>query len=182
MSLKNWWLLILVLTDDADVMGNLLLLLSKLTEKDLQNIATALRRKGYLTGLLHFGHAAEALEITLLNREKVVAALREAARSPRYNPLGDCRQRQFGSRSHRVGLGCGAMVRPASPIMPRRPPKPDRRRALELLAACPDGCTEAILLAYGFTLELLIELCIAELAIATPQRMVIGGARLRSCE
>jgi hypothetical protein len=55
------------------------------------------------------------------------------------------------------------------------PPKPDRRRALELLAACPDGCTEAILLAYGFTLELLIELCIAELAIVTPQRMVIGG-------
>jgi len=29
--------------------------------------------------------------------------------------------------------------------------------------------------AYGFTLELLIELCIAELAIVTPQRMVIGG-------
>jgi hypothetical protein len=27
---------------------------------------------------------------------------------------------------------------------PRRGPKPDRRRALELLAASPDGCTEAI--------------------------------------
>jgi hypothetical protein len=67
------------------------------------------------------------------------------------------------------------MVRPASPIMPRRPPKPDRRRALELLAASPDGCTEAILLAYGFSVELLVELCIAELAIATPERMVVGG-------
>jgi hypothetical protein len=25
---------------------------------------------------------------------------------------------------------------------PKRPPKPDRRRALELLASCRDGCTE----------------------------------------
>jgi hypothetical protein len=30
-------------------------------------------------------------------------------------------------------------------------PKPDRRRALELLASCPDGCTEAMMLAHGFT-------------------------------
>jgi hypothetical protein len=33
----------------------------------------------------------------------------------------------------------------------RHGPKPDRRRALELLAASPDGCTEALLLAHGFT-------------------------------
>jgi hypothetical protein len=47
------------------------------------------------------------------------------------------------------------MMRPASPIMPRRRgvPKPDRRRALGLLAASPDGCTEAIMLAHGFTVE-----------------------------
>jgi hypothetical protein len=32
----------------------------------------------------------------------------------------------------------------------RRRPKPDRRRALELLAASRDGCTEAIMLAHGF--------------------------------
>jgi len=32
-----------------------------------------------------------------------------------------------------------------------RGPKPDRRRALELLAASPDGCTEALMLAHGFT-------------------------------
>jgi hypothetical protein len=89
--------------------------------------------------------------------------------------FGDCRQRQFSSR--RIGLGCAAMVRPASPIMPRRRgvPKPDRHRALELLAASPDGCTEAIMLAHGFTVELLVDLCIAELAIATPERMVAGG-------
>ena len=36
----------------------------------------------------------------------------------------------------------------------RRGPKPDRRRALELLAASPDGCTEALMFANGFTAEL----------------------------
>ena len=60
--------------------------------------------------------------------------------------------------------------------MPRlRGPKPSRRRALELLAASPAGCTEAIMLAHGFTVELMLDLCIAELAIATPERMVTGG-------
>jgi hypothetical protein len=32
--------------------------------------------------------------------------------------------------------------------LPRRRPKPDRRRALELLASCRDGCKEAIMLAH----------------------------------
>ena len=69
----------------------------------------------------------------------------------------------------------------------RRGRKPDRRRALELLAASPDGCTEAIMLAHGFTVELLVDLCIAELAIATPERIVAGGrtvevARMRITE
>jgi len=54
-------------------------------------------------------------------------------------------------------------------------PKPDRRRALELLAASRDGCTEAIMLAHGFTVELMVDLCIAGLAIATVERMVVGG-------
>jgi hypothetical protein len=31
------------------------------------------------------------------------------------------------------------------------------------------------MLAHGFTVELLVDLCIAELAIATPERMVVGG-------
>ena len=45
------------------------------------------------------------------------------------------------------------------PPMPRpRRPKPDRRRALELLASCRDGCTEAIMLAHGITVEMLVEL------------------------
>jgi hypothetical protein len=41
----------------------------------------------------------------------------------------------------------------------RRHPEPDRRRALELLASCPrEGCTEAALLAHGFTVEQMTEL------------------------
>jgi hypothetical protein len=65
-------------------------------------------------------------------------------------------------------------LRPASPSR-RRGPKPDRRRALELLASSRNGCTEAIMLAHGFTVELMVDLCIAGLAIATPERMVAGG-------
>ena len=56
------------------------------------------------------------------------------------------------------------------PRRPRRGPKPDCRRALELLAASPDGCTEA-----GFTAELLVELVRAGLASAHAERMVADG-------
>jgi len=51
----------------------------------------------------------------------------------------------------------------------------DRRRTLRLLAGAPEGCTEAVMLAHGFTVPLLVDLCIAGLAIATPERMVAGG-------
>jgi len=37
-------------------------------------------------------------------------------------------------------------------------PKQQRRRALELLEASIDGCTEAIMLAHGFTVGLLVDL------------------------
>jgi hypothetical protein len=39
-----------------------------------------------------------------------------------------------------------------------RHPKTDRRRALELLASCRDGCTEAIMLAHSFTVAQMVEL------------------------
>jgi hypothetical protein len=61
----------------------------------------------------------------------------------------------------------------------RRGPKPDRRRALELLAGCgPDGCTEAIMLAHGFTTRQMVELVRAGLATATAERVVAGGLKL----
>ena len=54
-------------------------------------------------------------------------------------------------------------------------PKQQRRRALELLEASIDGCTEAIMLAYGFKTELLVELVDAGFATASIVRMVAGG-------
>jgi hypothetical protein len=69
----------------------------------------------------------------------------------------------------------------------RRRPKPDRRRALELLASCRDACTEAILLAHGFAIDMLVELVNAGLATATAEWMVAGNrtievARVRITE
>jgi hypothetical protein len=53
--------------------------------------------------------------------------------------------------------------------------KQQRRRALELLEASIDGCTEAIMLAYGFKTELLIELINAGFATTSIERMVAGA-------
>lgn len=58
----------------------------------------------------------------------------------------------------------------------KRRPTPARHRALALLAASPDGCTEAIMLAHGFKMELLlVGLIRAGLATATAERMVAAG-------
>jgi hypothetical protein len=49
----------------------------------------------------------------------------------------------------------------------------DRCRALELVASCRDGCTEAILLAHGFTVDQ-IELVRAGLATEHTPRVIVG--------
>jgi hypothetical protein len=70
---------------------------------------------------------------------------------------------------------------------PRRHPRPDRRRALELLASCRDGCMEAIMLAHGFTVPQMVNLVRAGLATAQADRVVTAGrtvevARVRITE
>jgi hypothetical protein len=50
-----------------------------------------------------------------------------------------------------------------------------RRRALAVLASSLDGCTEAIMLAHGFTAELLIELVQKDLASVTSERTRCGN-------
>jgi hypothetical protein len=58
--------------------------------------------------------------------------------------------------------------------MPSRYPTP--RRALELLARCPEeGCSETLVLAHGFTIEQLVELGRAGLITATADRVVTGA-------
>jgi hypothetical protein len=59
--------------------------------------------------------------------------------------------------------------------MARRRPKPDRRRALELLAASRDGATEAIMLAHGFTVAQMVELVRSGVASAAAERVIAGG-------
>jgi hypothetical protein len=44
-----------------------------------------------------------------------------------------------------------------------------------LLASCRDGCTEAIMLAHGFTIEQMVELVRAGLATANTERVIAGG-------
>ncbi len=51
----------------------------------------------------------------------------------------------------------------------KRSPPATRRRALELIAWSPDGMTEAMLLAHGFTVEMLVDLIRAGLATLTPR-------------
>ena len=57
-------------------------------------------------------------------------------------------------------------------------PKQQRRRALELLEASIDGCTDAIMLAFGFKTELVVELVNSGLATASIERIVAGGRRV----
>jgi hypothetical protein len=54
-----------------------------------------------------------------------------------------------------------------------------RRRALELLAASPGGCTEAIVLAHGFTTDFLVDLIRAGLATAQTERAIAGGRSMQ---
>ena len=51
-------------------------------------------------------------------------------------------------------------------------PKPDRRRALELLAASSNGCTETLLIAHGITIKQMVVLIHDGLASATAERVV----------
>ena len=54
-------------------------------------------------------------------------------------------------------------------------PGAERLRALRLLAGSPLGCTEAIMLAHGFTVETLGSLVLDGLATATPGIMHAGA-------
>ena len=55
-----------------------------------------------------------------------------------------------------------------------------QRRALELLAVSGrQGCTEAFLLAHGFTLDLLTDMVRAGLATAQIERARAGGGQTR---
>ena len=52
---------------------------------------------------------------------------------------------------------------------------PDERRLLELLAESPEGCTDDLLTAHGFKLDVLISVVSAEFATALPERTLAAG-------
>jgi hypothetical protein len=51
----------------------------------------------------------------------------------------------------------------------------ERLRALRLLARCPDGCTEALMMAYGFSVDFLAGLATDGLITAEPRAMRAAG-------
>jgi hypothetical protein len=53
--------------------------------------------------------------------------------------------------------------------------KPERRRALEVLAPCRDGCTETTMLAHGFSIDMMVELINSGLATVQTEWFVAGG-------
>jgi hypothetical protein len=55
---------------------------------------------------------------------------------------------------------------------------PPRHRALELLASRRDGCTEAIMIAHGFTVPQMAELVRTGLATAHTRRAIAGRRRI----
>jgi hypothetical protein len=61
----------------------------------------------------------------------------------------------------------------------KRNPPATRRRALELIAWSPDGMTEAMLLAHGFTVEMLVDLIRARLATAKAERVMVGSRSIQ---
>jgi hypothetical protein len=107
----------------------------------------------------------------------------QRARSPRAGPnafpLARLAHHDSGStRASRSGKQ-PLDVRRRQPT-PRRAsacPPATRRCALELLVSCRDGCTEAIMLAHGFTIEQM-KLVRAGLVTVTAERVVAGGRKL----
>jgi hypothetical protein len=55
----------------------------------------------------------------------------------------------------------------------------EHRRALEVLAASPRGCTKGRLLADGFTVDMLADLVREGLATAHRETMRVGGRQIR---
>jgi hypothetical protein len=73
---------------------------------------------------------------------------------------------------------CPARQRTMPTRRHRRDIKPDRIRALELLASCDNGCPEGILHAHGFAISDMMELVDAGLATATAERVIAGSRKM----
>jgi hypothetical protein len=79
-----------------------------------------------------------------------------------------------------VGIGLGARVRCVAGLsgLPRRGGV-NGYRSFHVHSCSPLGCTEAIMLAHGFTVETLGRLVLDGLAPATPGIMYAGGRQIK---
>jgi hypothetical protein len=55
----------------------------------------------------------------------------------------------------------------------------EQRRALQVLARSPNGCTEALMMAHGFEIEILGQLVLCGLAVAVDQTTRAGRRRIK---
>jgi hypothetical protein len=58
-------------------------------------------------------------------------------------------------------------------------PTDEQRRALQLLARSPNGCTEALMLAHGFESGILGSLVLDGLAVAVDHTTIAGRRRMK---
>src|SRR5262249_46464776 len=95
--------------------------------------------------------------------------------STAYNPAGWPASRTKRARCRQPIHAAGAARSPSATAL------------LELLAASPDGCSKAIMLAHGFTVGFLVELIRTGMATTRTERVIAGGramevARVRITE
>jgi hypothetical protein len=55
----------------------------------------------------------------------------------------------------------------------------EQRRALQLLARSPNGCTEALMMAHGFESAMLGDLALDGFAVAVDHRTMAGRRRIK---
>jgi hypothetical protein len=77
------------------------------------------------------------------------------------------------------GISAGDADGDAMAVSPQLGFAAEQHRALRLLAAAPNGATEAIMLAHGFTVEILERLVLDGLATTTLGTVHAGGRPLK---
>jgi hypothetical protein len=96
-----------------------------------------------------------------------------------YCPDSDSCVDAWGSRPGASAPGDRPHPHVAAPVEPVDNLPDEQRRALELLARSPNGCTEALMLAHGFELKMLDQLEIDGLAKADARETMAGSRAMK---
>jgi hypothetical protein len=130
--------------------------------------------------------------MTLGNMREVGGALQVHGHGKREAP--DLRAGGWGALAAGVSGGLGRSRHRAQPSYFTEPedrklrltiypatcrPTDEQRRALQLLARSPSGCTEALLMAHGFEVAMLSRLVLDGLAVAVDHSTTAGRRRMK---